>query len=388
MPGSRRGRSAERVSGTLPQVGFLTGDVATGHGWARYSLDVLRALQRSGLPMTIVSARNSPPDAGLEQQRLLPNTTPAARRLLARNLLAAPAVGRALRDCDVLHTLVEPYAICGKRTAGGRPHVVTAHGSYVRLLAQRPWPAGRMWRGALAQSQLVCVSRHTARVAREVLPGAAPVVIGNGIEARRFVGRDGARPRQGLTVLAVGAVKPRKGTLELVRAMARVIDALPQARCVIVGSTREAPGYVLRVREEIERRGLGGQVRLAGRVDEESLLSWYARAQVFALPSLNSGARFEGFGLAQLEASAAGLPVISTRDCGVEDAVEDGVSGLLLPQEGITEALAEAILRLLRDPQRAAAMGAAGRTRALQQTWERVAEQLLALYARLAGRGR
>ena len=372
------------MAATLPQVGFLTGDIGRRHGWARYSLDLLLALQRAGLPMTVVSARNSPDDTPLEQQRLLPNTSPAESHLLLRNLLAAPGVARALHGCDLVHTLVEPYALCGNRVAGRRPHLVTAHGSYVSLLSQRPRPAGHIWRNALARAQLVCVSNYTAQIARQVLPRAQPLVIPNGIDPQRFAQPPAARSTQGPTVLSVGAPKPRKGTLELVRAMRQVVAALPQARCVIIGSLREVPGYVAQLRAEIHELGLEAQVQLTGQVDEPTLLGWYAAAQVFALPSLNVGPRFEGFGLAHLEASAAGLPVIGTRDCGAEDAIVDGVTGLLLPQERLSETLAPAILALLRNPQQARRMGAAGRARAQQQTWERVAQELLPLYVRLA----
>jgi len=301
---------------------------------------------------------------------------------------AIEAVARALRHCDLLPPLVEPYALCGSACAGRRPHLVTAHGSFIRLLSRRPWPAGPLWRQALARAQLVCVSQYTARVARRLLPQTQPLVIANGIEPRRFARPAEPQPASGPTVLAVGAPRPRKGTLELVRAMARVNAALPQARCVIVGSHAVVPDYVERVRAEIHRLGLADRVCLAGQVDEQTLLNWYASAQVFALPSLNIGGRFEGFGLVHLEASAAGLPVIGTRDCGAEDAIVDGVTGLLLPQTQLPPALADAILTLLRDPQRARQMGAAGRARALQQTWERTAQELLALYARLTAQGR
>ena len=138
------------------------------------------------------------------------------------------------------------------------------------------------------------------------------------------------------------------------------------------------------MRAEIRRHGLERRVNLLGQVDETTLLGWYAAAQVFALPSLNIGARFEGFGLAHLEAGAAGLPVIGTRDCGAEDAIVDGETGLLLPQQDVGQSLATAILSLLQDPQRARRMGHAGRARARQQTWERVAAELIALYRRLA----
>ena len=374
------------MAGSLPQVGFLTGDIGQRHGWARYSHDLLPALQRAGLPFIVVSARNSPPHDTLEQRRLLPNFVPAARQTLARSLLASPAAARALRGCDLLHSMIEPCAVAGLRVAGRRPHLVTAHGSYLRLLTQRRWPAGMLWRRALARSQLVCVSRYTAQVARDLLPGAQPLVIPNGIDARRFDRPVTPQPVEGPTVLSVGAPKARKGTLELVRAMARVSADLPQARCVIVGNLDDAPVYVERLRDEIRRLDLDQRVKLVGQVDEATLLGWYAAAQVFALPALNVGPRFEGFGLAHLEASAAGLPVIGTRDCGTEDAIVEGETGLLLPQQNVAEALAAAITGLLRDPQRARRMGAAGRARARQQTWERVAGDLIAHYRRLAAR--
>ncbi len=374
------------MADTLPQVGFLTGDIGQRHGWARYSHDLLLALQRAGLPLTVVSARNSPHHDDLEQQRLLPDFVPAARQTLARSLLASPAVARALRDCDLLHSLIAPCAVCGLRVAGRRPHLVSTHGSYLHLLTQRRWPAGALWRRSLARSQLVCGSHYTARVAQEVLPGTQPLVVLYGLDASRFDQTVPPQPTDGPTVLSVGPPKPRKGTLQLVRAMARVTRDLPQARCVIVGNLRDAPDYVDRLRDEIRRLGLEQQVELTGQVDETTLLGWYAAAQVFALPSLNIGPRFEGFGLVHLEASAAGLPVIGTRDCGVEDAIVEGETGLLLPQQNVEEALAAAIKGLLRDPQRAQRMGAAGRARARQQTWSRAADELIAHYRRLAGR--
>ena len=144
-------------------------------------------------------------------------------------------------------------------------------------------------------------------MARELLPGARPAVIPNGIDAERFARPVAAPLTQGPTVLSVGPPKPRKGTLELLRAMARVVAELPQARCVIIGNLHDSPDYVDRVRAEIRRLGLEQRVTLAGQVDETTLLGWYAAAQVFALPSMNIGPRFEGFGLAYLEAGAAGL---------------------------------------------------------------------------------
>ena len=117
-----------------------------------------------------------------------------------------------------------------------------------------------------------------------------------------------------------------------------------------------------------------------GFVDDDVRRAWLAAADVFALPSMNDGMFFEGFGLAVLEASAAGTAVVGTDKCGVADAIEDGVTGVVVPQDNIAEALPRALLDLLEDPAKAARMGAAGRERAKAMTWAAMADQVIALY--------
>ncbi|MBL8157047.1 MAG: glycosyltransferase family 4 protein, partial [Anaerolineae bacterium] len=138
------------------------------------------------------------------------------------------------------------------------------------------------------------------------------------------------------------------------------------------------------VRAAIERLGLGGCVQLLGSVSEAELLGWYGRASLFVGASLNEGWKFEGFGLAHLEASAAGLPVIGTRGCGIEEAVEESVTGLLVDQVRLAEELPRAILRLLDDPALAERMGAAGQERARRFTWDAAAARLIDAYQQQA----
>jgi len=369
------------------RVGLLAADLSHAHGWAHYSLSLLLALRAAGADVTVIAARNSPDVDGVALQRLLPALVPAQRGLIAAQLRAVPAVRAALRGCAVVHAAVEPFALAAAWSAGGRPLFVTAHGSYTGLLARRRWPAGALYRRALRRGTLLCVSHYTARSAAAALPGARAVVVANGIDAARFAHLPPAAPKRGPTVLAVGAVKPRKGTLELVRALAAVRRTIPDVQGVIVGALDVEPGYTAQVRAEIAALGLADSVRLAGHVPERELLSWYGAADVFALPARDVGGRFEGFGLAYLEAGAAGLPVIGTTDGGAADAVEDGVTGLLLPPAQVTDALPGAIVALLSDPARAAQMGAAGRARARAQTWARAAQQTLALYESSVGGG-
>jgi glycosyltransferase involved in cell wall biosynthesis len=366
-------------------LGLLTADLTHRHGWAHHCLSLIQALRRAGAALTVVAARSSPLVEGIDMHPLLPDTNPMARHLLFESLLLAPQVGRLMRRCDLIHAMIEPYAPVGAWIAAGRPFLVTAHGSYIELLSRRRWPVGMLYQQAFRRARsIVCVSQFTAGVISACLPGVATTVIPNGVDAARYADlpRDGV-VKQGPTVLAVGAVKMRKGTLELVRAMARVRAAVPNVRCVIIGSLDAEPGYRQQVEAEIQILKLQDCVQLLGHVPEADKLAWYGAADVFALPSMNVGRKFEGFGLTYLEASAAGLPVIGTLGCGAEDAIEDGITGLLVPQSDVTAALADAIIALLADPQRAARMGAAGQARAQQMTWDRAAQDWIALYEQI-----
>jgi glycosyltransferase involved in cell wall biosynthesis len=362
------------------RIGLLTGDLSHRHGWAHYSLSLIEALRRAGADVTIVAARNSPDVAGFTVHRLLPNLVPMERLFLLKQGLALPQVRTLLGDCDVIHTTVEPYAPLVAWIAGDRPYFVTGHGTYVRMAEWQKWPFSAIYRRALAQSCLVCVSRYTARVAQAALPGVKTVVVNNGVDVERYQNTQPYSARLPGTVLAVGAVKPRKGTLELVRAMAEVRKVMPDVQCIIIGSLDIDPPYVQKVKDAIVELGLGDCVRLSGHIPDAELLDWYQKATVFALPSMNDRGKFEGYGLVYLEASAAGLPVIGTTDCGAEDAIDDGQTGLLVPQNQVAELLPKAILTILRDPALAARMGEAGWAKAAGQTWDHVVREMIRLY--------
>jgi phosphatidylinositol alpha-1,6-mannosyltransferase len=109
-------------------------------------------------------------------------------------------------------------------------------------------------------------------------------------------------------------------------------------------------------------------VTFAGFVPEEELPGCYAAADLFVMVSRELASRgdVEGFGIVYLEASAAGRPVVAGRSGGVEDAVEDGVSGILVDPED-PGALVEALTRLLRDPDLRRRMARAGRERVVTQ---------------------
>jgi phosphatidylinositol alpha-1,6-mannosyltransferase len=175
------------------------------------------------------------------------------------------------------------------------------------------------------------------------------------------------RPGPGPVVLSVARMYPRKRLGDLLRAGAMLKSRIPGARIRVVGRGPEWDALV-RVHAELD---LAGTVDLLGDVSHERLAEEYASADLFCLPSVQ-----EGFGIVFLEAMAARLPVVSCRAAAIPEVVTDGVTGILTPPRD-PAALADALVSLLRDPARAAALGAEGRRRVEGFTPRHVAERFL-----------
>jgi glycosyltransferase involved in cell wall biosynthesis len=168
----------------------------------------------------------------------------------------------------------------------------------------------------------------------------------------------------------VAALTDHKDHPTLLAAAVRVTAALPEVRFVIVGEGERRAA----LEAEAASLGLGGRCLFTGfRPDLDRLLPAF---DVFCLSS-----HMEGLGTSLLDAMAFARPVVATRAGGIPEAVEDGVTGLLVPVRD-PAALADALLAVLHDPARAAAMGAAGRARFESHfTADRMVEQTLAVYA-------
>ena len=216
------------------------------------------------------------------------------------------------------------------------------------------------------------VRLHVHRV--EGCPLDKIVVIPNGVDLARV---PLAPPSNGPVVGAVGRLDPRKGHADLLVAMSLVLDRIPGARLLLVG---DGPA-----RSSLERQaqalGIAPHVDMLGMVPEGART--LAQMSVFVLPSY-----VEGMSNALLEAMAAGLPVVATDVGGNAEVVVAGQTGLIVPPRD-PGALAEAIRVLIEDPERARAMGAAGRARAMEQfTLQQMIARYQALYAGLLGERR
>jgi glycosyltransferase involved in cell wall biosynthesis len=176
-------------------------------------------------------------------------------------------------------------------------------------------------------------------------------------------------------IVAVGRLVYYKGFEYLIRAMTRV-----QGKLLIVG---EGP-LLNKLTALASELGVGDRVVFLGKIDHERLVACYHAAQVFAFASI---ARSEAFGIAQIEAMAAGLPVINTNlDSGVPFVSLHNQTGLTVPPAD-PEALAAAINRLLEDPELRATLGRAAVLRATQEfSLETMASRTFSLYEQIVCR--
>ena len=194
-------------------------------------------------------------------------------------------------------------------------------------------------------------------------------VIHDGVETEVFHPVDGVacEPRR---VLFVGNSEDRnKGIIYLLKALRLLRGEVPFHLLVVHHpGSKGAPRLV-------QQLGLHGRVTFVEDLSTADLVRQYNRAQLLVSPSL-----YEGFGLPAAEAQACGTPVVATTAGALREIVEDGVTGMLVPP-GDAPALARAMRVLLDDPERCRSMGEAGARRIRERfSWERTAEETLALY--------
>ena len=254
------------------------------------------------------------------------------------------------------------------------PWVAIVHGT--ELDASREW-VRRLTRLALERANaIVVVSRHTGGFLRRLGVRHVPTyVIGNGANPARFKTIDeglvdGFRSRYHLTgarpILTVGNLTARKGQEIVIRALPGIVERVPNVRYLMVGLPTEGD----RLRDLSEELGVGDAVEILGPLEEDDLIAAYNCCETFVMTSqYTSDGDFEGYGIAVVEAALCGKPAVVSGDSGLEEAVVNGETALVVPQSD-PEATAQALLRLLEDDDLRASLGTAARNRALaEQTW-------------------
>jgi glycosyltransferase involved in cell wall biosynthesis len=249
--------------------------------------------------------------------------------------------------------------------SSGLPFVFTRHHAdhHIRLGKRgHVWIDGWCARHA---DHVIAVSAATRRIMIDVehVPAERISVVHNGIEplapprAERLALLHRELALEGRPVcLVLARLHEEKGHLVLFEAIPRVLESFRDVLFLLAG---DGP-HRTRFEDAVRQKGLGGAVRFLGRRDDVPEL--LAVASLVVLPSLA-----ESFGFVLVEAMSVGVPVVASATGGVPEVVEDGGNGLLVPP-GQALPLAEAILALLRNPDRRRSLGEAGRARARQFT--------------------
>jgi len=225
-------------------------------------------------------------------------------------------------------------------------------------------------------------------------------VVYNGVDSQAFLSlwehgdeRRSVREQYRITdepvVLFAGKLRESKGVHILVAAMERVWQEAPRAVLALVGGTEYGRGrtgrrtpFFQQLRWQLDKAG--GRVVLTGFVEPERMPLTYLLGDIFVGPSQIE----EGLGLVFLEAAAAGLPVIATRQGGIPEVVREGGNGLLLQKKDDAQELAGKIVFLLNNEDQRKKLGQQGRQEALTNfSWEKIAQTLGTVYDEILGGG-
>jgi starch synthase len=311
----------------------------------------------------------------------------------------------ALGNADVLHSHTWYANLAGVLGAQlhARPHVLTAHS----LEPQRPWKAEQLGGGyrisSWAERQayetadaIVAVSYGMRADVLDAYPFVDPAkvhVIHNGIDTNLYApaGDDAALARWNIdpdrpSVIFVGRITRQKGLVHLLRAAEHVDPAVQLVLCAGAPDTPEIAAETQAAVEHLSTTRTG-VVWIHEMLPRPQLAQLLTAATVFVCPSV-----YEPLGIVNLEAMACETAVVASAVGGIPEVVADGLTGLLVPYQAVTTeefelGLADAVNALCGDPARAAAMGRAGRERAIHEfSWETIAHRTLELYESLIRR--
>jgi glycosyltransferase involved in cell wall biosynthesis len=304
-------------------------------------------------------------------------------------ILAARRVARAVRATVMHGHWVIPGGAMAAMAAGGRPLVVSLHGSDV-YVAERHGVAGLVARRTFARAGWMTACSADLRDRALGLGAAADrsEVVPYGVDATRFApsaeARAAVRQTLGLDahapmVFSAGRFVRKKGFEFLIDATATLSARWPQLTVVLGGDGDLRAEFEARARTA----GAAGFLRFVGVLSQDDVARYLAAADVAVVPSVrDSTGNVDGLPNVVMETLASGTPLVATRAGGIGAVVEPDVTGLLVAERD-PAALAAAIDALLAAPARGAAMGRTARQRVIEAYgWPRVAERFEAAYAR------
>jgi glycosyltransferase involved in cell wall biosynthesis len=292
---------------------------------------------------------------------------------------------RQLHRRSAIHVIHAHAALpCGQAAAFvsrrlGIPFVVTIHGLDVfNRCFQDGIAAGWRRKASLgvyeSAYKVICISDKVWRLLTDGMgTTVAAEVVYNGTDPILFA--PGATPERTPTILVVGNLLAGKGHELVLRAFARVKDSHPGLKCRMIGEGADRDRFATLARD----LGISDQVHFLGRRSRLEVAEAMRNCTVFVLPS-----RYEGLGCVYLEAMASGKTVIACRGQGIDEVIDHGSNGWLIPIDGL-EDLVQGLQALLGDAELRSRIGRAARQTILDKlTMSDQARNLMRIYEEAA----
>ncbi|KSV16084.1 glycosyl transferase family 1 [Dehalococcoides mccartyi] len=279
---------------------------------------------------------------------------------------------------DVIH-LHEPFMImlCSAMLRFSKTcNVATFHASQGKPGYNLGWPFTRIFlrRRRRNLHGHMAVSKAALRFASKYIPGDYTIVP-NGIDLDLFNTEVQPVPEyldDKLNILFVGRMESRKGLDYLIDAYAQIKPLCPQTRLLVVGPG--TPRQMSHYRSKVKRHGLSDVV-FTGGVACNELPRYYKTAHIYCSPATGQ----ESFGIVLLEAMALGVPIVASQIEGYQCVLTDNKEGLLVPPKN-SDKLAEALLKLIAQPDLRSELSAGGLKTVQQYSWKRVAKKVEEYY--------
>lgn len=363
-------------------------------GISRYSHEIARHLQILGDDVVVLSSRQ---DGGAAFDRAQNFPAYRASRFPSGMISLFTALNFIIKKhavqkifCPLWFPCASHVYLLGKLTKQKCPYAVAVHGSEtfesratfkLRLKSRL---SGLRRQTFLHAEKIFPVSSYTkGKLIEDGLPEEKMSVVPNGVDTRVFKPLRGKNPwaeklsLEGKKImLTVARLDAHKGIDLTLGALPRVLKTAPDTLYLVAGTGPEES----HLKSLARKLNVTDSVLFLGKIStDDELVSLYSCCDVFVMPSRELPGRMdliEGFGIAYLEANACGKPVIGGKSGGVSDAVEDGVSGLLVNPESQDE-ITEAVLRLIQQKDVAEKLGENGRQRVEREfTWESAAKKI------------
>jgi glycosyltransferase involved in cell wall biosynthesis len=309
----------------------------------------------------------------------------SAGKLLYARLLGRIRQLHSVKPIDVIHA--HAALPCGHAAAliSRRldiPFVVTVHGLDVfnacfRSGVPADWRCNVSVDVYRAARTVICISGKVQEILKTGTPaGTSSVIVHNGVNPTLFSPNSAAMGSSDREILMVGNLLRSKGHELVLRALGDLIPSFPQLQCRIIGEGPDRSHFEAVVRD----LGIGQHVYFVGWQSRSEVANAMRRCTVFALPSRN-----EGLGCVYLEAMSCGKPAIGCRGQGIDEVIEHGKNGWLIPVDGL-EPLVQGLSVLLESTELRMRIGTAARQTILDRlTLSHQAQHLATVYRQATG---